>query len=90
MKKYMCLICGHIYDEAFGDPDTGIAPGNEMGGRAAELDLPGLRRAQGRLRVGRVLTLPDQRETTMRILHTMLRVGDLQRSIALLHATSWA
>ncbi|HEY2864948.1 MAG TPA: rubredoxin [Casimicrobiaceae bacterium] len=27
MKKYMCLICGHIYDEAFGDPDTGIAPG---------------------------------------------------------------
>ena len=21
MKKYMCLICGHIYDEAFGDID---------------------------------------------------------------------
>ena len=29
MKKYMCLICGHIYDEAFGDPDTGIAPGTK-------------------------------------------------------------
>jgi rubredoxin len=29
MKKYMCLICGHIYDEALGDPDTGIAPGTK-------------------------------------------------------------
>jgi rubredoxin len=29
MKKYMCLICGHIYDEALGDPDTGVAPGTK-------------------------------------------------------------
>jgi rubredoxin len=29
MKKYMCLICGHIYDEAYGDPDTGIPPGTK-------------------------------------------------------------
>ena len=29
MKRYMCLICGHIYDEAAGDPDTGIAPGTK-------------------------------------------------------------
>jgi rubredoxin len=27
MKKYMCLICGFIYDEAAGAPDEGIAPG---------------------------------------------------------------
>src|SRR6478672_272539 len=27
MKKYMCLICGWIYDEATGSPDDGIAPG---------------------------------------------------------------
>ncbi len=27
MKKYMCLICGWIYDEAAGAPDDGIAPG---------------------------------------------------------------
>ncbi|MGR9073023.1 MAG: rubredoxin [Gammaproteobacteria bacterium] len=26
-KKYRCTECGHIYDEALGDPDTGIAPG---------------------------------------------------------------
>ena len=27
MKKYMCLICGYIYDEAEGAPEEGIAPG---------------------------------------------------------------
>jgi rubredoxin len=27
MKKYMCLICGYIYDEAAGAPEEGIAPG---------------------------------------------------------------
>src|SRR5438552_625177 len=43
-----------------------------MGGRSAQLDLSGLRRTQGRLRARGVL---------MRILHTMLRVGDLDRSI---------
>jgi len=26
-KTWMCLICGWIYDEALGDPDSGIAPG---------------------------------------------------------------
>jgi len=29
MKKYMCLICGWIYDEALGSPDEGIAPGTK-------------------------------------------------------------
>ncbi len=27
MKKYMCLLCGFIYDEAAGWPEDGIAPG---------------------------------------------------------------
>ena len=27
MKRYMCLVCGWIYDEAAGAPDDGIAPG---------------------------------------------------------------
>jgi rubredoxin-NAD+ reductase len=26
-KKYICSICGHVYDEALGDPDSGLAPG---------------------------------------------------------------
>lgn len=27
MKKYMCLICAWVYDEAKGWPEDGIAPG---------------------------------------------------------------
>lgn len=27
MKAYMCVICGHIYEEEKGDPSSGIAPG---------------------------------------------------------------
>ena len=26
-KKYRCLECEHLYDEAKGDPDSGLAPG---------------------------------------------------------------
>lgn len=26
MKKYVCQVCGYVYDEAAGDPDRGIAP----------------------------------------------------------------
>jgi len=26
-KKYMCLLCGFIYDECLGWPDEAIAPG---------------------------------------------------------------
>jgi rubredoxin len=26
-KKYVCTICGHIYDEAQGDAEGGVAPG---------------------------------------------------------------
>lgn len=27
MKKYICTVCGYVYDPANGDPDSGIAPG---------------------------------------------------------------
>ncbi len=27
MAKYVCNICGWVYDPKFGDPDSGIAPG---------------------------------------------------------------
>lgn len=27
MKKYVCDICGYVYDPQQGDPDSGIAPG---------------------------------------------------------------
>ena len=27
MEKYVCIICGYIYDPADGDPENGIPPG---------------------------------------------------------------
>lgn len=26
MEKYICSVCGYIYDPALGDPDNGIMP----------------------------------------------------------------
>ena len=27
--KYVCDVCGYVYDETVGDPDNGIAPGTK-------------------------------------------------------------
>ena len=27
MDKYVCNVCGYVYDPEKGDPDNGIAPG---------------------------------------------------------------
>ena len=27
--KYVCDVCGYVYDETLGDPDNGIAPGTK-------------------------------------------------------------
>jgi rubredoxin len=27
MKKFICDICGYIYDPEIGDPDNGVEPG---------------------------------------------------------------
>lgn len=27
MEKYVCTICGYVYDPATGAPDQGVAPG---------------------------------------------------------------
>lgn len=29
MKKYVCDVCGYIYDEEAGDPENGIEPGTK-------------------------------------------------------------
>ncbi|GIM29734.1 rubredoxin [Clostridium polyendosporum] len=34
MEKYVCLVCGYIYDPEIGDPDNGIEPGTDF------IDLP--------------------------------------------------
>ncbi|MBQ4153841.1 MAG: rubredoxin [Clostridia bacterium] len=30
MKKYVCDVCGWVYDEALGDEENGIAPGTKF------------------------------------------------------------
>lgn len=30
MEKYVCDVCGYVYDPAVGDPDNGIAPGTRF------------------------------------------------------------
>jgi len=27
MTKYVCSVCGYVYNPANGDPDNGVAPG---------------------------------------------------------------
>jgi rubredoxin len=29
MDKYVCTICGYVYDPAAGDPDNDVAPGTK-------------------------------------------------------------
>lgn len=29
-KQYQCIVCGHVYDEAEGDPDSDILPGTKF------------------------------------------------------------
>jgi len=35
MQKYVCDVCGYVYDPEQGDPDSGVKPGT------AFTDLPG-------------------------------------------------
>jgi rubredoxin len=30
MAKYECMVCGYIYDEDIGDPDSGIEAGTKF------------------------------------------------------------
>jgi rubredoxin len=30
MDKYVCTVCGYIYDPEKGDPDSGIQPGTSF------------------------------------------------------------
>ncbi|TDT70620.1 rubredoxin [Hypnocyclicus thermotrophus] len=30
MKKYVCVVCGYVYDPEIGDADAGIEPGTSF------------------------------------------------------------
>lgn len=40
MRQYKCTTCDHLYDEAKGDPETGIAPGTRWEDVPAEWSCP--------------------------------------------------
>jgi rubredoxin len=40
MKKWQCVICGFIYDEALGWPEEGIAPGTRWEDIPADWQCP--------------------------------------------------
>ena len=30
MEKWVCVVCGYVYDETVGDPDSGIVAGTKF------------------------------------------------------------
>ena len=40
MKKYICNVCGWIYDEAEGMPENGIAPGTRFEALPEDFECP--------------------------------------------------
>ena len=40
MDKYVCGICGYVYDPAIGDPDAGIAPGTSFADLPDDWECP--------------------------------------------------
>ena len=30
MDKYVCIVCGYVYDPVIGDPDNGVVPGTSF------------------------------------------------------------
>lgn len=40
MSKFVCTVCGYVYDEAEGDPDNGIAPGTNWEDLPDDFECP--------------------------------------------------
>lgn len=40
MKKYECMVCGFVYDEAKGLPEAGIEPGTKFEDLPEDFECP--------------------------------------------------
>ncbi len=40
MKKYVCNVCGYVYDPEAGDPDHGVPPGTAFAALPANWTCP--------------------------------------------------
>ncbi len=38
--KYVCKVCGYVYDEVAGDEEHGIAPGTKFADLPADFECP--------------------------------------------------
>ena len=52
MRKWECIVCGYVYDEADGDSGTRHQGRHALGRHPGGLGLPGVRHRQSRLRNG--------------------------------------
>jgi rubredoxin len=40
MRKWQCIVCGYVYDEAAGIPEDGIAPGTSWDAIPEDWECP--------------------------------------------------
>jgi len=40
MEKWVCVICGYVYDPELGDPDNGVEPGTAFENISEEWTCP--------------------------------------------------
>jgi rubredoxin len=40
MDRYVCTICGYVYDPAQGDPDNGVKPGTSFADLPDDWECP--------------------------------------------------
>ncbi len=40
MKRYVCSVCGYVYDEKDGNPELGIAPGTKWEDVPEDFECP--------------------------------------------------
>lgn len=40
MDRYVCTLCGYVYDPKAGDPDNGVAPGTKWDDVPADWECP--------------------------------------------------
>ena len=40
MEKYVCTVCGYVYDPEQGDPDAGVKPGTPWAEVPANWECP--------------------------------------------------
>ena len=62
MKKYICAVCGYIYDEAIGSPESDIAPGTKWEDVPDDWECPLCGASKDDFEAQKETTLPPEKE----------------------------